>query len=87
MFEHYTFSVIRISNGCELRIENSVTTVTVQYLFLAYSTFDIRPDMTEKLLTGTLSLNTTNQPSTIAFRLDYVFVYNFMQSRNNYIFQ
>ena len=23
---------------------------------------NIRPDMTEKLLTGTLSLNTTNQP-------------------------
>ena len=32
------------------------------YLVISLLVFLFRPDMTEKLLTGTLNLNTTNQP-------------------------
>ena len=30
-FQLHVYFIIRIYNGCELRIENSVTTVTVQH--------------------------------------------------------
>ena len=53
----HIFFIIRIFNGCELRIENSVTTVAVQ-------------NREACRLLHTL-------PSTIAFRLEYVFVYQF----------
>ena len=34
----------------------------LSFFLYVFTSVEDRPDMTEKLLTGTLSLNTTNQP-------------------------
>ena len=81
MFEHYTFILfLRIFNVCELRIEKSVTTATVQHreaCRVMPSSYPERRDFrfAPNNRYGFFFLHTI--PSTIAFRLEYVFVYQF----------
>ena len=75
---HFLF--IRIFNGCELRIENSVTMVTVQHREACRVMPNSYPETRDFQFApnnhyGFFFLHTL--PSTIAFRLEYVFVYQF----------
>ena len=86
----HIYFIIRIFNGCELLIENSVTPVTVQHR----KACRVMPNVI--LSDGTFNLHQTTimgSFSCILFlrqlHLDlnmYSFI-NCMQSRNNYIFQ
>ena len=73
---------MRIFNGCELRIENSVTTVTVSVQHREASRLmpNSNPEGRDFQFApnnhyGFFFLHTF--PSTIAFTLEYVFVYQF----------
>ena len=76
----HTSFIISVFNGSEVRIENSVTTVTVQHheacrvmptVILSEGTFNLH----QRTIMDIFFLHTF--PSTIAFRLEYVFVYQF----------
>ena len=57
----YILSAMTTLSSALTTYSSSITTYSSA--ITAYYQAMIRPDMTEKLLTGTLSLNTTNQPS------------------------
>ena len=76
----HIYFIIRIFNGCELRIENSVTTVIVRHgevcrvmpnSYPEWRGFQFAPNNHY----GFFFLHTL--PSTIAFRLEYVFICQF----------
>ena len=76
----HIFFIIRNFNGCELRIENSITAVTVQHREACRAMPNSYPESLDFQFApnnhyGFFFLHTL--PSTIAFRLNYVFVYQF----------
>ena len=85
----HIYFIIRMFNGCELRIKNSVTTVTVQHR-------EACRVMPNSYRDGTFNLHQTTVMGSFSCILFlrqlhlglnmYSFI-NFMQSSNNYIFQ
>ena len=76
----FIYFIIRIFNGCELCIENSVTTVTVQHCKACREMPNSYPEWRDFQFApnnpyGFFFLHT--RPSTIAFGLEYVFIYQF----------
>ena len=76
----HIYFIVRIFNGCELRIENSVTMVTVQHRKACRVIPNSYPEGRDFQFApnnhyGFFFLHTL--PSTIAFGLEYVFIYQF----------
>ena len=87
----HIFFVIRMFNGCELRIENSVTTVTVQHREACRVMPNSYPERRVFQFTPNnhygfffLAYSSFRQ---LHLDLNMYSLINFMQSRNNYIFQ
>ena len=83
----HIFFILRIFNGCELRIENSVMTVTVQLaercrtVILSDGAFNLHQTTVMDSFSCILFLRQLHLGLNM-----YSFI-NFVQSRNNYIFQ
>ena len=86
----HIYFIIRILNGCKLRIENSVTMVTVQHReacrvmpnsYLEWRTFNLH----QTTIMGSFSCILFLRQLHLGLNM-YSFI-NFMHSRHNYIFQ